>query len=213
MVEMDRGEIRGAIERYLSPTNRNPYDREAFHGGMDPQMIYLYCWDVVLTQPNAQQRPRAFELNQESPIYNRQVLVDRINEHAQDIFDNRIQPAGHSFESFIWRRKSFIVILLTASGWSFPEGESNVFDDTKGPGNHTFFNAFHPDVTVRTNGADRVIPALCFTNWMVDAYGRNLHDNQREEFHYILYPTRGVRAIKAEIDPGGTNLGPPVPPP
>jgi hypothetical protein len=212
LVQIERHEIHNIIRGNLSPTNRDPYIRESFDGGMDPQMIYLYCWDVV-DEHSPQQKARAFNLNQDSPIYNRRVLIDRINDHAQDIFDGRIEPEGEHFESFEWTRKSFIVILLTHEGWYFPQGDAIVFDETKGQGNHTFFNAFHPRVSVRTSGGERVIPALCFTNWMVDAYGRNLHDNQREEFHYILFASQGVRAVEAAIDPGGTNLGPPVPPP
>ena len=213
MAEFDRGEIRQRIERHFSASNRNPYDREYPQGGADPQMIYLYCWDHVDPQPDAQQYARAFKLNQDRPIHNRQVLVDRINEHAQDIFDERIEQDGDRFESFFWRRKSFIVVLLTDEAWAFPEGESIVFDEARGRGNHTFFNAFHPNVRVRTESGRRVIPALCFTNWMVDGYGRNLHDKQREDFHYNLYPVQDERALETEIDPGGTNLGPPVPPP
>ena len=211
---IERDEIQDIIARHLSPTNRNPYDRESFHGGMDPHMIYLYCWDHVDTAQNAQQKARAFKLDHDNAIYNRQVLVDRINERAQQIFDGR-RPDGEYFESFDWERKSFIVILLTDPNWHFAEGKSIVFDESKGLGNHTFFNAFHPKVRVRTGGAELEIPALCFSNWMVDSYGRYLHDGQLEEFHYILLTIRNTnreRALMAEIDPGGNNLGPPIPP-
>ncbi len=206
-------EIDETIEGHLSPTNKSPYDRKFIDGGADPYTIYLYCWDIVDETPGQEQKPRGFKLEYDRPILNQVMLIRLINEEAQRLVHSDEEPDGIGFDGFDYRRKSFIVILLTDRHWLFPEGKAIVFDETKGWGNHTFFNAFHPEVSIEENGAERPIPALCFTNWMADAYGRPLHDNQRESFHYILFPVGGVRALMAEIDPGGNNLGPPIAPP
>ncbi len=214
MPAIRQDEIDEIIRRKLSQTNRNPYNNDSFDGGMDPHTIYLYCWDRV-NEHGPEQPCRGFKLFYERPIYNKVVLAERVNEAAQKIFNGEIEPDGDSFESFEWQRKSFVVILLTdpETPWRFPKGKSIVFDEGLGEGNHTFFNAFHPKVSVTTFAGEKPIQALCFKNWMVDSYGRPLGDGLRENFHYWLFPVGGGRAVMAAIDPGGTNLGPPMPPP
>jgi hypothetical protein len=178
---------------------------------MYPQTIYLYYVDEVV--PGVEPVPRVYVRHYPAPIRNQLKLQELIATAAQEAAD--LAPADdHGFGRFEWRQKSFVVIIIDADGWTYDEDNALVFKEEPGKfGNHTFFNAFHPSIEVVKDGAAREVSVLCFTNWMATATGKDLVDDEREEFVFDLNPMRDGRVHPTPIDPGGTNLGPPVPPP
>lgn len=101
-------------------------------------------------------------------------------------------------------RLSYIAFLSDQDGWVFPDNGS-AFEALPGYNNFTFFDA--EVLSVPASG--KTLSVLLMINFMkFDDYGSWIGDDQPGYFKFLLHSTDG-----RTIDPGGTNVGPPEPPP
>lgn len=69
------------------------------------------------------------------------------------------------------------------------------------------------DVDTGPKGPRRT-SAACFTDYMIaDEFGNPLAYGEKQHFKFWMFPKDPIKSRPNPIDPGGTNLGPPVPPP
>lgn len=194
-----------------APSN-NPYDHPRW--GTSPRTVYYYHLTPVPTPKLFDVKAYYFE--RESRISNiRNVIRDLgINARAGD----SVPPqCGDNFDSFPWRRKSYIVILIDSPTVRLNRGEAIEFfvRDGSTP-NHSFFDAddFH-DINLATSNDTRpyIVSAVCFINHMARAPdGVDLDPGEDQFFHFRLKYTPPPPGFRWP-DSGGTNMGPPVPPP
>jgi hypothetical protein len=100
---------------YLSATNKSPYSRNPFHGGLEPQTICLYYANEIVE--DQEPVPRAYIIRCAQPIRNKVQLGELIEDAAQKAFDEDIEPDGIGFDTFEWRHKSVVAILIDVDGW------------------------------------------------------------------------------------------------
>lgn len=146
-------------------------------------------------------------------------------------------PIGH-FTQVEWTHKSYIVFFIDEVNWRCHErlnGDAVIFIEKAGSQdwkpNWTFFDAlqFDIDMPKRTGGTDQRT-AIAFINHMkADDAGRDIGEDaagnplpgpwpmERQKFQFLICLEvlfdNGSSHMTVILDPGGTNLGPPVPPP
>lgn len=133
-----------------------------------------------------------------------------------------VPPSHGSNMGDVWRRKSYLVVLLDHPTMKLNEGGALVVKTNRAGGfpNHTFFDAQDLDIDVSPSGNGRTLrSAICCKNHMKrnDA-GDDLKkpsggtvDSQK--FYFTLYYSGPSRLVFDFYDSGGTNNGPPAPPP
>jgi hypothetical protein len=158
-----------------------------------------------------------------------QKLVLKLARNARrDLVDQDPRPTGRKFKYITWRHVSWIVFVFDEMNWKLlkkpdptrPEGSSIVFmTDKQGKPsteNHTFFDAV--DLDINFTAAD-VRTGIAFINHMKDANGDELEapvpPSIGEEFQFnMIARPKFDDGIESEmdviIDPGGTNMGPPL---
>jgi hypothetical protein len=135
--------------------------------------------------------------------------------------DDYVPPSHGSDMGDVWRRKSYLVVLLDHPTMKLNAGGALVVKtDGAGFPNHTFFDAQDLDIDVSPSGNGRTLrSAICCKNHMKrnDA-GDDLKKPSNgtvdsQEFEFRLYYSGRSRLVFDFYDSGGTNNGPPAPPP
>jgi hypothetical protein len=150
-------------------------------------------------------------------------LEERVRALALNARNNGNNPpqCGADWEYIVWNHKSYFVILLDDPNIQFEPRNALKFKiDVGGAPNHSFFDGRNLDVPLpnRVGGGMRSFSAFCCINHMKrNDDGADLGDNP-EYFNFVLntQPPPDGSATRSMLDDpgtGGTNMGPPAPPP
>lgn len=202
------------IENLIRQGNSPIYRNNPRHFMLEPHRVYFYYVTDPYLKPEPY--PPYYHYDHPMPIRNTAAARRIIDGLAQNAASGGSDPpiAGHGFNKEAWRRRSLIAILVDHKDWHFKPNSGIVFDPTKGHGNHTFFDGFDHEVEITNEaGVTRTRTCVGFFNYMVNERGDPLDHDIREEFHFWMYSLERGRVVREPVDPGGTNLGPPVPPP
>jgi hypothetical protein len=125
------------------------------------------------------------------------------------------QPKGTGINDIEWKRKSYLIVLIDDPAYELAKHRAIEFHYWDGDGgNHTFFDAKDLDVDLPRQqggpGTERVSAVACLNHMKKNKNGNDLEEHDRQTFYFVLHPVLGPRIFP---DDGGTNLGPPVPPP
>lgn len=143
-------------------------------------------------------------------------LIIELTHNARKPELNQIPPPdGADLKYLVWTRKSYIAFVVDEPDVDFDYDNPIIFNkdvDGKGERNHTFFDGWSKPVYIpNENGVGGVSrPVVCFINHMKRRGGSDL-DYEGQYFHFVLGD--GGIWIRQYPDSGGTNMGPPVPPP
>jgi hypothetical protein len=154
----------------------------------------------------------------EGPIeYNElRSLITRWGKNARKPDDEQNpKPEREGWDYIEWHRKSYIVFLIDDLSYRFDRNEAIWFgydDNGITKPNHTFFDAKdYDDIKLPRSGGgtDDVAAVVCINHMKKREDGRDLRD-ENQGFHFDFNP-----AVERRVTPedGGTNMGPPVPPP
>lgn len=203
------------IDNLITPRNRSIYDNNPLHRSIDHERIYFYYVTDTTVRPYP--KPKFYIYDAPNPMRNRAEIRAKIKHCAQNASDGGNDPLLYDlgFDAVEWTKRSLIVIVIDYDGWKFKKNGAVVFEPGNGiQPNHTFFDALDYDFPIRDkSGVSKEVSSVCFENHMVDEYGYDLGIGVREYFNYWLIDRSGSRLFGQPIDPGGVNLGPPVPPP
>jgi hypothetical protein len=194
-------------------TSTSAYDHPRW--GTSPRTVYYYHLTPV---PGPDEFDvKAYYYERESRIGSIKNVIRKLALNARA--DDAVPPlCGDSVTSFPWRRKSYIVFLIDSPVLRLVPGDAIQFYTVGGsPENHTFFDAEDFDdidlATPDDPGAPTV-SAVCFINHMKRAAdGIDLDVGEMQHFHFRLNYGPRARGRSRFPDSGGTNMGPPVPPP
>lgn len=137
---------------------------------------------------------------------------------------------GQAFRDIVWRRKSYIAIFVDELNWKLhklaaTEDPAVVFitelkNGKQGLENHTFFDAMDLDIEMPINGSadtDKRSAVVFINHMKADEAGNDLEAGPGQFFQFKMFFdvefSIGGKAITVIFDPGGTNIGPPPPPP
>jgi hypothetical protein len=189
------------------------------HWGTSPRTVYYYHLTPVEDE-------RLFEVK--AYYYERESRIGSIKNVIRQLALNAracdaVPPqCGKAFDTFKWRRKSYIAILIDSTTVQFDKDDAVTFYQKDGSfENHTFFDGDDfDDINLATaeDREDRIVTAVYFINHMKRAPdGIDLYVNENQLFHFKINYHLVGQAAEAEPDrfpdSGGTNMGPPVPPP
>jgi hypothetical protein len=192
--------------------------------------VYLYYLKVGRTTNKAKDTSAHYYFNGEDPIDD---IRDCITTLASRIHENGlVDPTCHGTKTsdLICRRVSYFVIVVYDERGRKLNEDSLVFEDKiveddsqDNKGKHTFLPVeyFEVDILGSTNKLQVV---YCKNSLLSKKHvGKKLGDDEREYFRHHLSFANGARIILASAgflkplfgddDSGGTNMGPPVPPP
>jgi hypothetical protein len=129
---------------------------------------------------------------------------------------NSPPPCSFNHLEVMLRRKSYLIIVAAnapAINQNNPITFSvkNVDGDTNN-GNHTFERVIYYPLSLGPTQADNLQIITCENKMQSMENGGNLGRKEWEDFEFTLQ-FEGVAPLQLEYDSGGTNMGPPVPPP
>lgn len=113
-----------------------------------------------------------------------------------------------------WRKKSWIILVVDDPNYAFDRPGVIIRADPASEPNHTFYDADqfnHMPVREPNSPALSNVSAIYFMNHMKGGWDENdVSPGQYQFFQFDFLPPIGFPLVP---DDGGTNLGPPVPPP
>jgi hypothetical protein len=132
---------------------------------------------------------------------------------------------GNDFVGIDWWRKSYVALFVDEANWALhkePEtGQAAVLfitepkDGQTGTPNHSFFDGQNLDIPM-PDGLTRSA-FVCLNHMKKDEAGTDLAAGDHEFFQFKIFFrvnfVAGGPPLTVIFDPGGTNLGPPIPPP
>jgi hypothetical protein len=199
--------------------------------GFDKVPWSAYFYYVGKAEAGAEERPVTFYqyLSHHGPIASAD-LKDLITQLAlnarRDVAVQNPQPITSVFQ---WKRKSYIIMLVDDPGFAFDKRRAISITLAEGPDlgeNFSFFDGvdFDDIVLPNSNGGTECVTAVCVTNHMKrDAAGNDIGKESQRFSTRLSPPIQFVFARVSEMalllgdggfsDDGGTNMGPPVPPP
>lgn len=209
--------------------NDNPYDAGPLMNGkkLAPSCVYFY---YIGPDPNNDPYVREYYYSVKSGTLEMGALKTELekltkNARIRTEADQVPPPIGSDWKRMVWYRKCYIVILIDDPSFVF-EQVGVAFDtvpyNTKP--NHSFYDAWNDWIDAPlSDGVKRLCPMVGFINHMKTEAGPDL-DKTAERFHFSLLtkpplidiqpPAIGSGRIRGRYpDSGGTNMGPPVPPP
>lgn len=162
-----------------------------------------------------------------------ETLLQTLAENARPNGAKNPPQIGSNFVGIEWRRKSYVAIFVDELNWSLHKFQNEdpgvVFitdpkEGKTGLENHTFFDALDLEVTMpisrpRPGGPTQdQRSAIVFMNHMkADDAGNDLGVGGGQFFQFRMFFdvkfADGTAGMTVIFDPGGTNLGPPAPPP
>lgn len=154
-------------------------------------------------------------------------LAERVRAH-----DATLRQIGSDFHDVLWKHKSYIAIFMDSPYWKLLKRSANpsysavVFNTSKEGGpNHSFFDADDFEIDMGHDGVTEDRSAVYFINHMKKSefgddlgYDQDGNDTpQEEKYSFDVYfdVRRGPLGPSTVfiVDPDGTNVGPPLPPP
>lgn len=135
--------------------------------------------------------------------------IARLTSNARQNGSNP-KPIGKSLNDVPWWRISYLVVALEdPTGFDADNAVEITRDDGSANGhpNHCFFDGGDGSITV-PGEAD--IQAMWTVNYMKNKSGKDIPKGKVHKFIFRFNPARGRPFYP---DSGGTNMGPPVPPP
>jgi hypothetical protein len=218
----------------LTSTNSDVYDKKAtLHNpppeyGKVPHHVYLYYFAF---KPDGEPDMRQYDYHRDNDSIPRSDVPGIINDLASNARVNGSSPTPTpcDFRKLEWTRISYVAIVMDSAYWSIwqknshPSGPGIVFDTLKGSTpNHSFYDA--EDITVRIDDHQGQIDTrsgiFLINHMKCDTDGNTLGTKPGDPNEYfkfdLLFDVRaGGSALPLQfiIDPGGTNMGPPQPPP
>lgn len=142
-------------------------------------------------------------------------IVRRLTENA--ILDMDMPPKmAFDFDQVKWRRKSYLVVVLEDEDSMFDEDDPVIFDEDNSDydPNHSFFDGELIETRPRVRGQTRTLHGIRVVNHMKrNAKGDDLEIGEPAKYKFRLNYHNARRARLFLPDSGGTNMGPPVPPP
>jgi len=149
-----------------------------------------------------------------------------INAMPRTEHKNPQKLSSYEFQEIPWERRSYIAIFFDETNWQFHRrrgGKPSVaFDPVNGTPNHSFFDAKDIDLQIpKPDGSvSDTRTAIYFVNHVKkDDKGNDFpgpkKEKQRFKFDMWLlarFARSGQFAMSVNIDPGGTNQGPPLEP-
>jgi hypothetical protein len=146
-------------------------------------------------------------------------LEERVRLLARNAQNNGNNPpqCGANWEYIVWNHESYFVILIDDPTVKFDQNNAIEFDLLKnGTPNHSFFDGREFTVPLPDQaGVTQAFPAFCCINHMKRNEAGNDLGDYPEYFHFVPHtsPTLRSLGILEFTDSGGTNMGPPSPPP
>jgi hypothetical protein len=189
-------------------TNLGNYDTKRLDRNFrsPPACVYFYyiIWDKKEKRWKALHYYRTFGSAQieYEDIY--PILVDLI-ENARDEIDNQLPPpSGAEFEYIVWTRKSYFAIFVDDDRIKLEPNGLSIW--SPGEDNYSFFDA------KQLTYDDRAL-VYCINHIKKNEQGSNL-GYASQQFKFKLTTTPDLPWFsRRPPDSGGTNMGPPVPPP
>lgn len=189
-----------------------------------PYVIYFYH---VRLEPQGR-----LQVTHYTKVYQQAVTYPMLQGAVQNLVDNARNggsaPAPDltdNFANIVWTRKSYVVIFVDEESWTLHRNgdplEGVRFNTLLGMPNHTFFDADDLTVNVQdpVTGVVTQRSAIAIVNHMKrNEAGDDLLQTEAQHFKFeIIFDVKFVDQSDAPMivifDPGGTNLGPPIPPP
>jgi hypothetical protein len=172
-----------------------------------PACIYFYY--LYMSGGSYSTRHYYYTDGRNQPIHHSSVKAIVAQLAANAARDGNSPPKyGVDGRYVVWSRISYIAFVVDENRVQW-DGDAITIDPVLGLPNHSFYDG--TDTTVTVNGASR--PAAWCVNYMKDAVGADLGDAD-EKYQFHLQIGAGARILRPMFpDSGGTNMGPPVPPP
>jgi hypothetical protein len=121
-------------------------------------------------------------------------------------------PCGSDGRYIVWTRKSYLVIAVDNPSYRFdPNQQAVVFKEPQ----DTFFDGWDDKINIPDASGNRHVSVFCCINYMKkNAAGDDLEDADSDPPQPIIFDVNPNPLIQVPFpDSGGTNMGPPVPPP
>jgi hypothetical protein len=155
------------------------------------------------------------------------VLAFLVENARKPLAQQTHKPTGDPINRIRFKERSFLAFCFDHEGWDFPVDRMGDEDSTELPAvyfteggqwtkNHSFFDGRTAQLTI----ASSTVPLPVF--YMVNHSKRNdngddLQDGEPQHIKFnivVKIPLKGTtEKLTVIFDPGGTNLGPPTPPP
>jgi hypothetical protein len=179
------------------------------------EVYAIYFYHVKITGGGALD-VTAYHHCQYSPL-NRQTLVLAVTEMARNARtkDFAWPPCGKGFNAIPRRRKGYFAVVLDDPAEKLAEDGAIAFYDGSGkPSRHNFSDAFNFEVDVGPPGSPggRLSAVVCLNRMKSKKSDGDLAKGEAEDFQLELFYGSKKRRGPPYED-GGTNQGPPVPPP
>lgn len=195
-----------------------------------PYVIYFY---YIAFNSQGQPVIKHYFHNEKRPI-SVEEIPGKIMELAWRVrnSDTTLRQIGEDFQNIEWKHKSYIAIFMDSPYWKTLKRDDNlnraavVFNTKKkGRPNHSFFDAGDLDIDMGDDGIAELRSAVYFINHMkksefgddlgYDQYGNAMEQQETYSFDVYFDVSRGPDGPSTVfiIDPDGTNMGPPTPPP
>jgi hypothetical protein len=216
MRTLTEDEFQQRLKELLSSSNK-PVKTPCPHGPYTPKCLYLYY--VSYTRFRVPE-VKVYFYDYRAPLSGAalKAAVKGLTENAREGGDAP-PKCGTIFEAVHWQCKSYFALVVDDDEYYIKDNDSVVFDDSNGKTpNHTFFDGQKIDISVKTSsgGTEQLSALVCINHMFENDLGQELGPNKRQYFIYNIYVgSRSSHLVRREdvIDPGGTNLGPPITPP
>jgi hypothetical protein len=221
------------ITTLITPTNHDIYEKRLTDNGGYPEFKklphHIYFYYITFGAGGAPEI-RQYDYDSSTGIDYGSVPA-KISDLANNARNNGSSPPPSEFDfaALKWNRVSYIAFVMDSANWvlwkrlSDPQRAGIVFDPKKQTtvtisDNHSFFDA--SDLTVpipNGSGGTDLRSGIYFMNHMkADDAGTDLGSTDIN-FAFDMYFDVVMNGSKLPtvfiIDPGGTNMGPPAPPP
>jgi hypothetical protein len=198
-----------ADDQSAGSTNHSVYEHKICTLGYEkvPACVYFY---YLTSNGGSYDTKHYYHTDGDNQPINHQKMHALIEKLAANAAAGGSDPpqSGEGDKYVVWSRISYLAFVVDADDAEW-DGEAITVDPALGLPNHTFFDG--ADLKVLVNGKER--PAAWCINYMKDATGAELGD-WNEQFFIRLKIKSNVESTQLEYpDSGGTNMGPPVPPP
>ncbi|HLL30000.1 MAG TPA: hypothetical protein VK403_03285 [Allosphingosinicella sp.] len=134
-------------------------------------------------------------------------IIQKLTANARANGSNPPQ-CGEGERYIVWSRKSYIAVVIDDSAVTFEADHAvSVHPETA---NHTFFDGWTGKVNM-PSGPSPIAAFYCINHMKLNQNGEDL-DEDVQSFAFRMHVV-GAAQPRQFPDSGGTNMGPPVPPP
>ncbi|HYI63463.1 MAG TPA: hypothetical protein VEW71_01110 [Allosphingosinicella sp.] len=167
-------------------------------------------------------------------------ILEMLAQDARPLGAGQFPPIGTDFQNVKWCRKSYLAFFIDEASWTLRSTNGVRFpidkDGVPGTPNHSFYDALPLPLTMPIRRplpggpyTDERSALVCINHMKADVAGRDIGRDangnplpgpwptEQQLFHFemvfdVLFEN-GTRGMMVILDPDGTNMGPPVPPP